>query len=461
MIFMINTSHKTFVLLFSITILPFFLLAQTLTVKLPFYANKEVALVVQNGVQKDTVQKLLLNPQGVATFNSGNLLQRPGLVILSLSPEISFTCIASPKETIIIESAAENLSVQNVHLEGAFENHNLDKWFGTKVVFQQKINSLNTLLQLYEPNSNFYSTIAQEKVLVAGQQALFSDTLKASNSFAAGFIQIRAAFETFITNSYKSSAAQASTRQYLLEVLDLETLYSSNMWFDVLNGCVGAYAQGSAYHQKFGEDMVTVLKTTKSDDVFMALADAAISMCEKFAWTQDEEVLVNYLVSTNRLLNPQGKLKKLLQLKSTQVGSKAPNLMLVKNEDNANKNTSFNALLKTENLSPKFSLLLFHETGCPNCERAISELKSNYEELVRKGLRIISMSADTHEATFKATSSQLPWKDAYCDYKGFGGENFLNYAIIATPTMFVLNNKGIIQAKLASAQEVLDWIKEK
>ena len=68
------------------------------------------------------------------------------------------------------------------------------------------------------------------------------------------------------------------------------------------------------------------------------------------------------------------------------------------------------------------------------------------------------MSADTQATTFKVTRGQLPWKDAYCDFKGFVGENFMNYAIMATPTMYILDNKGLIQAKVASAKEVLDWI---
>tara|TARA_B110000238_G_scaffold19891_1_gene19523 strand:- start:251 stop:439 length:189 start_codon:yes stop_codon:yes gene_type:complete len=45
----------------------------------------------------------------------------------------------------------------------------------------------------------------------------------------------------------------------------------------------------------------------------------------------------------------------------------------------------------------------------------------------------------------------------YCDLKGMNGTNFKNYAVTGTPTMFVLDSKGILLKKIATVNELLDW----
>jgi hypothetical protein len=37
------------------------------------------------------------------------------------------------------------------------------------------------------------------------------------------------------------------------------------------------------------------------------------------------------------------------------------------------------------------------------------------------------------------------------------GNNFKNYAITGTPTMYILDSKGSILKKIATVNELLDW----
>jgi hypothetical protein len=40
------------------------------------------------------------------------------------------------------------------------------------------------------------------------------------------------------------------------------------------------------------------------------------------------------------------------------------------------------------------------------------------------------------------------------------GVNFKNYAVIGTPTMYILDNKGFILSKMATITEVFDFVKK-
>ena len=76
-----------------------------------------------------------------------------------------------------------------------------------------------------------------------------------------------------------------------------------------------------------------------------------------------------------------------------------------------------------------------------------------------KGYRIITISADENEQIFKNASNTYPWADKYCDFEGKKGVNFKNYAVLGTPTIYVIDKTGKIEAKLASMKEILEVIK--
>ena len=103
-------------------------------------------------------------------------------------------------------------------------------------------------------------------------------------------------------------------------------------------------------------------------------------------------------------------------------------------------------------------MLLFYQSDCGHCKTAIEGLKENYQDLVQKGVKIISIAGDTYQETFKTTATQFPWTDSYCDLNGINGINFKNYAVLGTPTIYVLDRKGIILSKMATITEVLDFL---
>jgi thiol-disulfide isomerase/thioredoxin len=227
------------------------------------------------------------------------------------------------------------------------------------------------------------------------------------------------------------------------------------MWFGIINSCMEVYTKESLYFGTFGGDVASNLKRIKNQQVYEDFIDAAISVTEKFSWTKDQDAIVAFIIKDNRIKNPTGKLEKIIQSYQLAIGKKSPDLMLTQTLGTKNKTT----VLKTDALNSKYTLLLFYQSDCGHCETAIEELKVNYKDLVQKGIKIISIAGDTNQETFKTIASQFPWKDTYCDLNGMNGINFKNYAVIGTPTMYLLDSKGTILSKMATISEVLDFAK--
>ena len=101
------------------------------------------------------------------------------------------------------------------------------------------------------------------------------------------------------------------------------------------------------------------------------------------------------------------------------------------------------------------TLVVFYESGCTMCDNELEQLADNYIKLKEKGIEVVSISADHTKTIFDNFSKNFPWPMRLCDFKGFEGENFSNYAIMGTPTYYMIDKEGIILGKYAGYKEIM------
>lgn len=99
------------------------------------------------------------------------------------------------------------------------------------------------------------------------------------------------------------------------------------------------------------------------------------------------------------------------------------------------------------------TIILFYDSSCGNCLHVLEELTVNYNRLTAKGIRIVTVSADTDTETYTAEIKQYPWVDKLCDYRSFNGENFKRFGVAATPVMYVIDKNGIVTDQFGSLKE--------
>jgi thiol-disulfide isomerase/thioredoxin len=432
--------------------------AQELSLKLSQHPNKQVVIVAVHGVRKDTLGTVQLDQNGIGTLAFKNKQPLTGLVNLTIKDKqyLSYDFVLSPTESPTLICDMEYVYAQNTKILNSPENDCLNRWFDNAAQYKQQIGLNQELSKLYKTEEPFLKKLETEKQRIEKLLQRLSDTINQSTLFAGKYMQLKMAQEEKLAKVWESNETKTIAKIFFTQI-DFDALYGSSMWFGIINSCMEVYTKESLYFGAFGADVASNLKRIKNQQVYEDFIDAAISVTEKFSWTKDQETIVDFIIKDNRIKNPTGKLEKIIQSYQLTIGKKSPNLTLTNTVGNNNTTT----VLKTDALKSKYTLLVFYQSDCGHCETAIATLKTNYKDLVAKGIKIISIAGDLDPAAFTKTAASFPWAAKYRDVGGMNGVNFKNYAVIGTPTMYVLDSKGFILYKMATIAEVLDFVNKK
>lgn len=153
-------------------------------------------------------------------------------------------------------------------------------------------------------------------------------------------------------------------------------------------------------------------------------------------------------------LGNQGSLKEvagdeLTALKTLGVGKPAPEV--------SGTNLETGAKMKLSDLKGKVVLLDVWATWCGPCKAMIPHERDMVKKLEGKPFQLISVSADDEKDTLKEflTKTSMPWMHWW---DGPDSEVLKKYRVKAFPTLYLIDDKGVIRKKFIGAPEpeVLD-----
>lgn len=428
--------------------------SQHLRLELPAHAGKEVKLSVRRGMASDTIMQVKLDTSGVAIVDFAHKQARVGLATITIKPDVNYEFVLSPAENASIRSIEQFANPGNTKLNNSPENRSIDSLFMRLMMLKQKQEVLRPVVQVYPVNSSLGVEARNEQKRIDKALSLFYDSIKTSPLYGAKFIEVRQLVNEQIENAWQSDSLKTLVRDYILHRLDMNFVYGSGMYFNLFNGLnMYVYQKESIYHKEFGNDMVKILSKVEPLDIFTTLATDLLTICEKLAWEVETEKIVDYLIESKRIINPVGKLNMFMYQYKLRTGNPVPELITLNSVIPVNE-IAFNKVKQG-------TILIFHETGCGYCDTELKGLIADYANYQKKGLQVVSISADADKAIFEKTASSFPWADKLCDLKGMGGQNFQNYGVMGTPTIYLIDKKGIIRAKGAKLEEVLKVFENK
>jgi alkyl hydroperoxide reductase subunit AhpC len=447
---------KKLIYFFYLLVISFNANSQTINLEFPYFAGKTYDFTIFQGDKRITLAQATIPKggkvqltipvnykgyKGMAQWYLTNSATGGGLDLIINNEDFSVACLDSipTEKSIVYQNTTENLfdKVNYKKQQDLFQKH--DAMLATK--------------RAYDPKSKFYKRAAKEYNSIIKQYTAYTNALSTSTFYAAKFRQIvnlTMGIGTIITLDEKEKANNINN--FITNELSFEVLYTSNHWGGIINSWVQVQTMVIKDDAKLIADATTVINRIKSDTVY---TDFVVNLTKELTKAGKDDVLFALIMpvkNSKKLLNYDG----VLSIYKKDLSGKAPDLVVSTSVSNTKDKNQATKVIKTAEFHSKYSLLLFYKSGCGPCESTIEGLKTNYATLSAKGLKIIALSGDTDEAEFKTTAATFPWKDTYCDLKGTHGENFKNYAVIGTPTMYLLDSKGMIIKKLATVEELMD-----
>ncbi len=360
--------------------------AQIIEFSLPAEAGKEYAFLLNKGIVQDTIQKGRLSSTGDISISIPDKYK--GYIGMG-----SMDIKGNPSLNVIVDR--NDFSV-NKSQEGKLIFHN-------------------------SPENDYLYSIMQDKVFPTPDTTLYAYHFIELVKYMQQLNRVQQSFNL---------QEKANVRAYALERLDMDRLYTSSIWYNVIDGLIRLNPDQKA----MADDMVRLLKRTVSQEVFEHLSENLVTITEQFGWDDAFDIIVPYIQESGRIEVPRGNMFTAFALAKVRKGMPAP---------------------EVEGLSPSIkesqanqTLLVFYQPDCENCHKELENLIKIYPQLNQMGVRVVSISSDHQKEPFEKDKKWFPWPDSdkLCDFQGFAGTNFINYGIMATPTFFLIDkNQKVIK----------------
>jgi thiol-disulfide isomerase/thioredoxin len=245
--------------------------------------------------------------------------------------------------------------------------------------------------------------IAASPLYAARLHEIFNYLLFYGSSFSQTDDEVRAEQEEFITNKLNFKDLYNSGAGYWTPFFD--SWHEKNM---------------NESDSLFVTDARKMLGRTTETDVHLALSQAIINVLAKYS--RREYLLPQIFSDINYPI----------------LGQPAPAI-----------------INGTDTIFPKSALIMFYASDCGNCRAELYNLIEKYPLLRDNQIRVITIAADSDKEMFEDTAQKMLWQDNICDFKGFDGQNFVNYGVVGTPTFILIDKEGIVRGRYAQMKEIV------
>jgi len=408
--------------------------SQTINIELPHFAGKTYYCLAGQGQKSDTIAKGKLDKSGktVIVFKD-RFKGYKGMSRFLLTDGGGLDLVIN-KENFTVSCKEENPNYENIHFTGSPENEYFVKYSTQKAPLLQKAELAKNVLTIYKPADAVYAQFQKEQAQLNQQYKSLKNSNAESSLHAARVIEIYD-FLMGNTNDLQDSPEQktAQANDFVLSKVNFDDLYTSNAWADVFAVLLNLQLQQSKSDAQILADLQQISSRIKSNTQFTDFAELMVKQLSQKGKDNVGSPFGTYLAKSGRIENPSHFL--LSAMGGPQTGMAAPDLVW------KSETYSFNKKQKT--------ILVFYESGCNNCDNEINALIGNYPELQKKGYEVVSAASDMDKTESEKYSARFPWKNKYCDLTGSTGYNFTTFGVIGTPTIFVIDENGIIKGRYA------------
>jgi peroxiredoxin len=359
-----------------------------------------------------------------------------------------------------VECLSEQPNDKNIIYTGNPENDYLKGQHNRQQIILDKLGAINHFLQVYTQTDDLYQTISKEQAHMRRQFEQLQEARVGSPLYAARFGEIVDFTKGVADKVYENPADHTVYfNDFVTHTLKFKELYTSGHWDQVLNQWLMMNIGSATEYAEFKDRLEVAIKRIVEDDILAGFAEIAVPLLVQKG---KDDLLLPIKVHLDKHPHANSRLsataKRMLASFKILTGKKGPDLMFQAPALTKTGLVDQDILLETDKLDADYTLLLFYQGECPLCEDTLIDLANKYQWLKDRNVRVIAISADETEQAFEKRLPYHQWPDNYCDFTGMGGMNFKNYTVLGVPTLYLLDQEGIVLKKTAMVQELLEAV---
>jgi peroxiredoxin len=359
-----------------------------------------------------------------------------------------------------VECLSDQPGPDNIVYTGNPENDYLKSQHTRQQTILDKLGAINHLLQIYGPDEDLHKTaLAEQAHLRRAFEQVQADRSE-SPLYAARFGEIvdftRGTADRIYDNPEDHTAY---FNDFVTHTLAFRDLYTSGHWDQVLHHWVMMNIRSGKGEQAFIDRLDAAMSRMGRDDILAAVAEKAVPLLVEKGKDDLLPTISKHLATRPAARAAlSGSVKNMMVSLKILTGKKAPDLVFQAPARTQTGRTTQDFIIETGNLEAAYTVLLFYQGECPLCEDTLIDLANKYKWLTEQDVRVIAISADTSDQGFEKKLAYHQWPDNYCDFTGMAGKNFTNYGVLGVPTLFLLDQEGVVVKKTAMVDELINII---
>ena len=430
--------------------------AQQISLHFPHFSGKHWDFILLKGVTLDTVLSGVIPEDGrVNLYLPENHKNYVGMSRWLLREGGGIDLILN-KENFSVECLSDQPNEDNIIYKGSAENDFLHQNHREQDKLLLQYDAIRQLENAYPQDSPLHKAAIEEKMRIEQAWDDFRTKLNASPLYAARFREI-VDFTRGIGSKLQQTEAEkaADLNSLLCRQLSWDVLHTSNHWSGVIYSWVQLHSEVLKDKATLISSARQILNRLPNPTLYTDFCEKMVTYMVKFGQDDAIAALGPEILGSGKLLHTDGLLA---QLQSKSQGEVLPDLILLDRVTRQANGQYLATVLKTGELSPVGSLIVFYQSGCGPCAQTLEDLEKHHTTFESRRIRLVSLSADKDIAEFEQTALKIPWKDNYCDGQGFEGVNFRSYGVAGTPTLILLDPAGRQLLRTATVSEVLEFL---
>ncbi len=342
-----------------------------------------------------------------------------------------------------------------IQIISSVENLIYYDYLGIKGMNMYKLDVLGALIANYPPNDKFYQDALKQYELLQNKLNERIDELINNNPLTLASKYLKTDRPTFVDPTLSNDEQNLFLKQHYFDDVDFSDtmLIRSTFLTSKVVGYLSLF-QNNANSQKELEDNMligvdSVLTRAQIDQqVYEFLVEFLIKGFESIGFERGLEhiaaanTLDQFCENTERKLKLENKLE---LIKKLAIGQPAPNFTT---KDIVGKEIELNKV------DAKKTLLVFWASWCPHCDDIMPVINSFYKG--NNELEVISISIDESKDDLMKNIEEGGYSWKYiAELQGWNGPIIEEYGIVATPSIFVLDENKKIIGKPIGKEELI------